>query len=193
MKSMLVFSDLHANKRALLDIVPVLNKVDLSIFCGDLVGYGKDIDYCIDFVLNNVDLIVLGDHERLAITNENLEKQLPVVRESTLFTRSRLSATQIKMLSSLPVEIWYEDMYITHSINDHYLRTGKDFHRLYEKMRENTKYVFFGHTHEQVLWEYNKKIIINPGSITKGRRCFHRSYVIIRGDKIEFVNLEDIL
>ena len=193
MRSILVFSDLHANKRALTDIIPVLKEVDLSIFCGDLVGYGEDIDYCIDFVLNNVDLVVLGNHERLAITNENLEKQAPLVRESTLFTRSRLSAKQIKMLSSLPVEIWYEDMYITHSINDDYLRTGKDFQRLYEKMRENTKYAFFGHTHEQVLWEYNKKIIINPGSITKGRRCFHRSYVIIRGYKIEFVNLEDIL
>ncbi len=37
-------------------------------------------------ILNNVDLIVLGNHDRLAITNENLEGEDSVVRESILFT-----------------------------------------------------------------------------------------------------------
>jgi predicted phosphodiesterase len=158
-----------------------------------LLGYGKDIDYCIDFVLENIDLVVAGDHERLATTNENLERQLPVVRESTLYTRSKLSAKQKKMLSSLPTEIWYEDLYITHSIGDDYLRTEEDFRRLCDKMRKDTNYAFFGHTHEQVLFKNEKKIVINPGSITKGRRGFNRSYVIVRGEDVEFVNLEDIL
>jgi len=91
MKKILVFSDLHANKQALTDIFPLIKEVDLSIFCGDILGYGKDIDYCIDFILNNVDLVVLGNHDRLAITNENLEGEHPVVRESILFTRSKLT------------------------------------------------------------------------------------------------------
>jgi putative phosphoesterase len=193
MRKMLVFSDLHANRRALEDISPVLKEVDLSVFCGDLLGYGKDIDYCIDFVLKNVDLVVAGDHERLAVTNESLERQLPVVVESTLYNRSKLSAEQKKMISSLPTEIWHEDMYITHSINDDYLRIEKDFNRLYDRMHRDTNYALFGHTHEQVLVKYKNKTIINPGSITKGRRGFHRSYVIIHGEHIEFVNLEDIL
>jgi len=193
MTDVLVFSDLHANKRALEDIIAVLEEVDLSVFCGDLLGYGKDIDFCIDFVLKNIDLVVLGDHERLSIANEDLSSQLPVVRESTLYTRSKLSAEQKKMLSSLPTEIWYEDMYITHSIGDDYLRTEKDFRRLYDKMRKETSYAFFGHTHEQVLFEYKGKKVINPGSITKGRRGFNRSYMIMSGDRIEFVNLERIL
>jgi putative phosphoesterase len=193
LRSILVFSDLHASRRALEGIIPVLEKSDLSVFCGDLLGYGKDIDYCIEFVLRNVDLVVRGDHERLAITDENLGKQLPVVRQSTLYTRSKLTAKQKKMLSSLPTEIWYEDMYITHSIGDDYLRTEKDFRRVYDKMRKETNYAFFGHTHEQVLFEYKGKKVINPGSITKGRRGFNRSYVIMSGDRIEFVNLERIL
>ncbi|MCJ7633444.1 metallophosphatase family protein [Candidatus Bathyarchaeota archaeon] len=193
MPNILLFSDLHANKRALEDIIAVLEEVDLSVFCGDLLGYGKDIDFCIDFVLKNIDLVVLGDHERLAIGNEDLGSQLPVVRESTLYTKSKLSAEQKKMLSSLPTEIWYENMYITHSIGDDYLRTEKDFRRLYDKMRKETNYAFFGHTHEQVLFEYKGKKVINPGSITKGRRGFNRSYMIMSGDRIEFVNLERIL
>ena len=191
-KRVLVFSDLHANKRALLDIAPVLKKVDLSIFCGDLLGYGNDIDYCINFVLENVDLIVLGDHERMAITHENLDGQLPEVRASTIYTRCKLSPKQKELLLSLPTEIWHENLYITHSINDEYLRNKEDFERLCEKMRGGTRYAFFGHTHEQVLYRHNERIVLNPGSITKGRRGFPRSYALIHGDNIEFVNLEGI-
>jgi len=193
MRNLLVFSDLHANRRALDDIVPALRKVDLSVFCGDLLGYGKDIDYCVDFVLKNIDIVVAGDHDRLATTRESLKKQLPVVRESTLYTRSKLSAAQRKLISSLPTEVWYEDIYATHSINDDYLRTEKDFKRLCSRMRKDTNYAFFGHTHEQALFKNGGKTVINPGSITKGRRGSNRSYALIRDGKVEFVDLEDIL
>lgn len=193
MRTLLVFSDLHANRRALEDIIPALREADLSLFCGDMLGYGKDIDYCINFVMENIDLVVAGDHEKLATTKESLKRQLPAVGESTIYTRNKLSDEQKKMISSLPTEIWYEDMYITHSIKDEYLRTEKDFRKIYDRMHKDTNYAFFGHTHEQVFFKYNNKMIINPGSITKGRRGFHRSYAIIRGDKIKFVDLEDIL
>jgi hypothetical protein len=41
----------------LADIIPIIKEVDLSIFCEDILGYGKDIEHCIDFILNNVDLV----------------------------------------------------------------------------------------------------------------------------------------
>ena len=193
MKKILVFSDLHANKQALTDIFPLIKEVDLSIFCGDILGYGKDIDYCIDFILNNVDLVVLGNHDRLAITNENLEGEHPVVRESILFTRSKLTMEQIKMISSLPKEIFYENIYVTHSIGDNYIGTKDDFKRLCKISPKDIKYIFFGHTHEKIIYKYNNKIVINPGSITKGRRGFNRSYLVLNGENIQFVNLEAIL
>ena len=190
---MLVFSDLHANKQALADLVPVLNKTDLSVFCGDLLGYGKDIESCMKFVFENVDLAVMGDHERMVLSGENLDKQLPVVRESTIYTRSKLTDTEREMLSSLPTEIWYENLYITHSINDDYLRTEEDFKRLLERTRKETEYVFFGHTHEQVLFRHQDKTIVNPGSIAKGRRGFQRGYAVVHGGKVEFVKLGSII
>ena len=192
-RNILVFSDLHANKRALADIAPVLHMFDLSIFCGDLVGYGKDIDYCLDFVSKNVDLVVQGDHERLAITSGGLGNLLPAVKESTLYNRNKLSVEQKEVLSSLPTEIWHEDLYVTHSINDDYLRTEEDFKRLYSRMRKETKYAFFGHTHEQVMFKNESKTIVNPGSITKGRRGFQRGYAIIHDEKVEFVKLGSII
>ena len=193
MKDILVFSDLHANSRALEDIIPLLDDVDLSIFCGDIIGYGKDIDSCIDFVLNNIDLVVIGNHERLAVSEEDLGSQTPAVQKSALYTRRKLTSKQRELLISLPTEIWYEDLYVTHSINDEYLRTEADFDKLFRKMREDTSYAFFGHTHEQVLISRNNKTIINPGSITKGRRGLQRGYVLMNAGKLIFVRLEPIL
>lgn len=190
---MLVFSDLHASRKALSEIKSVIREFDLSIFCGDILGYGRDIDYCIDFVLNNVDLAILGNHDRLAITDEDLEGQPQVVKETILFTRRKLSETQIKALMSLPREIRFKDIFITHSIGDDYLRNEDDFKKLCKQENENTKFIFFGHTHEQVIYKYDNKTVINPGSIAKGRKGFHRSYATIHGNNIKFVNLEAIL
>jgi putative phosphoesterase len=193
MKKVLVFSDLHANRRALEDIIPVLKDVDLSIFCGDILGYGKDIDSCIDFVLKNIDLVVLGNHERLAVSEEDIGSQIPAVQKSALYARSNLTSKQRDLLISLPAEIWYEDLYITHSINDEYLRTDAGFEKIFKKMQEDTRYAFFGHTHEQVLISRNNKTIINPGSITKGRRGLQRGYVLMNSGEVAFVRLEPII
>ncbi|GAG22538.1 unnamed protein product, partial [marine sediment metagenome] len=169
------------------------NDVDLSIFCGDILGYGRDIDFCVDFILSNVDITILGNHDRLAITNENLDAQLPMVKESIFFARSKLSLAQKEIISSLPEKIQHENMHIVHSIGDEYLRNEDDFKRLCRESPKDAKYVFFGHTHEQVLYKYQNKIIVNPGSITKGRNSFPRSYVIIQGENTKFVDLEVIL
>jgi predicted phosphodiesterase len=193
MKNILVFADLHANSRALEDIIPVLEEVDLSIFCGDIIGYGRDIDSCIDFVLKNIDLVVIGNHERLAVSEEDIGSQIPAVQKSTLYARSKLTSKQRELLSSLPTEIWYEDLYVTHSINDEYLRTDSGFEKLFKKMREETRYAFFGHTHEQLLISRNNKTIINPGSITKGRRGLQRGYVLMNSGEVDFVRLEPII
>jgi putative phosphoesterase len=193
MKNILVFADLHANSRALEDIIPVLKDMDLSIFCGDIIGYGKDIDICIDFVLNNIDLVVIGNHERLAVSEEDIGSQIPAVQKSTIYARSKLTSKQKELLISLPTEIWYQDLYVTHSINDEYLRTDADFEKLFKKMREETRYAFFGHTHEQLLISRNNKTIINPGSITKGRRGLQRGYVFMNAGEVAFARLEPII
>lgn len=188
-----VFSDLHANKQSLQDIKATLKNADLSIFCGDILGYGEDLEECIDFIFQHVDLAVLGNHDRMSITQENLDNQHPAVRDSIEYTRKRLSNEQILSIGSLKPEIYFENMYVTHSLGDDYLRSKKDLIRLSDHTAANIKYIFFGHTHEKVFFEHNGKIIINPGSITKGRNGFKRGYVQINNGEIKFIDLEDVL
>ena len=188
-----MFSDLHACKRALSDIAPLLDGVDLSIFCGDMLGYGDDVDYCIDYVLREMDLVVLGNHDRLSITDEDLSHQHPVVQASIRHTREALTEDQVMKISSLPRELWHEDLYITHSIGDDYLRTEEDVERILARMHEDTRYAFFGHTHEQLVWRTGGRTIVNPGSITKGRRDSQRGCAIVNGRDVQMLKFEDIL
>jgi putative phosphoesterase len=190
--SILVFSDLHASEIAIRELKDVIEKVDISIFCGDILGYGNDIDFSIDFIKSKVDLAVRGNHDRMCISNENLDNQAKVVRESILKTRKKLTNAQREFLSSLPEEIWYKDMYITHSLNDKYLRTVEDFKLLLSKGKPETKYFFFGHTHERVFYKVDKKIVLNPGSITKGRNNFSRGYLLIENNNVNFIDLGDL-
>jgi putative phosphoesterase len=193
MSKILIFSDLHANKRALQDIGPAVKRADLSIFCGDVVGYGVDIDISIDFIMNNVDYAVAGNHDKLAVNNIDLSDQRLAVQKSISYTRRALSHKQIKFLSALPDELWFQNMYVTHSIGDTYLRSREDLKMLYKRMKRDTRYAFFGHTHEQLLCEYDDTVIINPGSITMGRRGRPRGYVLMQSDDIEFVSLDAII
>jgi len=193
MSTTVIFSDLHANKRALQDIGPAVKKADLSIFCGDVVGYGVDIDSSIDFIKNNVDRVVAGNHDRLAVSNVDLSDQPAAVQKTITYTRRMLSHKQIEFLSSLPYELWFEDIYVTHSIGDAYLRSSQELKKLYERMKKGTKYAFFGHTHEQVLCKHDDKVIVNPGSITIGRRGNTRGYALMQSDDIQFVGLSAIL
>jgi putative phosphoesterase len=193
MSETLIFSDLHANEKALRDIFPAIKRADLSIFCGDVLGYGTDIDSSIDFIFNHVDLAVAGNHDRLAITDVDLTDQRPAVKKTIAYTRRKLSREQVKLLSTLPTEIWFEDMYITHSVGDQYLRTREELKLLYKNLKPHTKYGFFGHTHEPLLCQFADKIIINPGSISIGRKGFDRGFVLIQDDEIQFVNLGPIL
>lgn len=189
----MVFSDLHAHKKSINDIEPLLKEMDLSIFCGDILGYGKDINQSLEFITEEVDLVVQGNHDRMAVSGESLENQHPVVKESMEYTRRQLTDDQIDLIKSLPEEILSQDIYITHSLGDRYLREKKDFIDFYNSLKPSVNYAFFGHTHEQVLFDYNDKIIINPGSITKGRRGSKRSFVIVDDGEIKFIKMRDIL
>ena len=126
----------------------------------------------------------------MAITDEDLERQLPVVKESTMYTRSKLSLEQ-KRRFELPTEICREGIYVAHSIGDYYLRTEQDFKRICDGAERMSTMYFSG-----IRMSRSHLIKVRP-SLTwiynKGKKGFKRSYVLIDEDKIHFVNLEDIL
>ena len=71
-----VLTDIHANREAFAAVLADLasRDIDQLVFLGDLVGYGPDLNWCLDKVEELVfkgALCVRGNHDRYWPTPEN--------------------------------------------------------------------------------------------------------------------------
>ncbi len=148
----LVISDIHSNWEALEAVVDAMSgKYDRILCCGDIVGYGADPNRVIDWVRNNVNVIVRGNHDRACTGNEDLEWFNPVARISAQWTMDQLTPANLEYLLRLPKgPVDVEDFQVLHGSpldEDEYLVNSLDAAQLAGYL-ESPLY-FFGHTHLQ--------------------------------------------
>src|SRR5215471_16846898 len=64
-----ILSDIHANLEALQAVLDDIRQYEVeAVYClGDIVGYGPNPRECIDLVMENCQLSLLGNHEQGAI------------------------------------------------------------------------------------------------------------------------------
>ena len=62
----LILSDMHGNREALEAVVAhAQGRYDEVLCLGDLVGYGPDPDFVVDWARANVRAIIRGNHDRV--------------------------------------------------------------------------------------------------------------------------------
>jgi len=85
-----VISDIHANLDAMEAVVSDISEQGVSrIIClGDIVGYGADFEECIDFVRENCDIVIKGNHDEAVV--EGPVDFNPVARDVILYTREMI-------------------------------------------------------------------------------------------------------
>ena len=190
----LFFADIHASKKACREIEQIINKqhFDHIVCCGDVVGYGTDPGYCINFLKHNSILTVKGNHEAMLLSEIPLEDNA-VVKQSIKWTRENLDLKHIQFIQGLPDYLELEIFYITHSILGKYLYGVKDIQQDILEIIENINkdIIVLGHTHTQYCFEVDNKILLNPSSITKGRKGNLRGYAIYEDHNIHFVLLTE--
>jgi diadenosine tetraphosphatase ApaH/serine/threonine PP2A family protein phosphatase len=99
----LIVSDIHANREALDAVVEnAAGKYDVIFCCGDVVGYGADPNYGVEWVRANVKTTVRGNHDRACAGLEDLEWFNPAARHSALWTRAELTDENLEWLRTLP-------------------------------------------------------------------------------------------
>ena len=70
----LIVSDIHANWEALEAVLAsAAGRYDRIICCGDLIGYGPDPNRVLDWARTSVQLVIRGNHDKVAIAPETLE------------------------------------------------------------------------------------------------------------------------
>jgi len=101
----LILSDIHSNREAL---VAVLNRVrrkrwDKAIILGDVVGYGANPNQTVEMVRAlRPHVAIRGNHDKVCSGVEDGEMFNRVALQAAVWTRERLTPSNLRWLRSLP-------------------------------------------------------------------------------------------
>jgi predicted phosphodiesterase len=164
-----ILGDVHANLEALQVVLAEMEKarVDRLISVGDLVGYGAEPCEVIAEIRRRNSLVVAGNHDHAAIGRLNIDFFNTYARESALWTRKTLGASEKDYLGELPWTVTVEDFTVVHSTLYapelfEYIQTSYDAHLSFEQQR--TRLSFIGHSHVPVNFVKRRTVTFNTAT-----------------------------
>lgn len=202
----LILSDLHANREALEAVMAsAAGKFDRLLCCGDLVGYGADPAWMVEWCRTSLEGVVRGNHDKACAGLEDLEWFNPSAKASALWTQAVLSPVDIGYLANLPMGPSLVDGFtLIHGSpvdEDEYLIQAREVAEIRDYL--DTDVTFFGHTHVQGGFlvhrngvksfhaiaqhessavfelEQDSRYLINPGSVGQPRDGDPRAAYVI--------------
>jgi putative phosphoesterase len=167
-----IVSDLHGNLEALLSLP---EEFDELWVLGDLVNYGPDPAEVVEFVRAKASLAIRGNHDHAIGFGEDprcsarFREMAAAMME---YTNSVLSDSDKQYLRDLPLtaerEIGWRRLKLCHAVPSEPLFTYclPDSERWKSEVETaNADILLVGHTHLQFLREFNRRKIVNPGSL----------------------------
>ena len=207
----LVISDIPANLEALAAVLKHSEGDYEKILClGDVVGYGADPNRVTNWVRDNCDAVIRGNHDKACCGLQDPVEFNPVARRAAEWTYDELTEENRQYLRELPQGPLDLDRFLlVHGAvtdEDEYLIDMNDAARQFEHMMG--RLVFFGHTHIQggfflrslngasppaeerpqtaVSVREGDTMLINPGSVGQPRdHVWQAAYAIfdtVRGE-----------
>jgi predicted phosphodiesterase len=206
----LILSDIHANLEALEAVIRHAEGRYERIVClGDVVGYGADPNAVSEWVRENANVIIRGNHDKACCGLEEPILFNPVARFAVEWTHERLTAENRSWLRDLPAgPTDIRDFIMAHGSvldEDEYLIDAQDAANQFPHVLG--RIVFFGHTHIQggfflrtvekngngaspvedvngVSLRLSDTALINPGSVGQPRDLTWESgYALYDSDK----------
>ena len=196
----LIFSDLHSNLEALERFIQIRETIphDRVVCLGDTVGYNADPNECVDWVRQNADIVLAGNHDYGAVGKTDVSYFNSYALEACLWTRKELTESNSEYLSGLPIKKEQDGILWVHSSpfepeEWHYVVNKYDGEENFPHFE--TPMCFLGHSHKPMIleqepggkveavyggavehWEYSLKsdcrYIINVGSLGQPRDGF---------------------
>ena len=173
----LIISDIHGNLPALQAIDSYVNKTDLTICLGDIVGYHCYVNEVIDYLKRHNVVCIQGNHDRYIF--EGLEIQTKVINDSVRFgieiASKKISSGNKEWLKQLPTSLSFKfdncSLLCCHGspwdVTNGYVYSDSD---LFPKMGEFAfDIIALGHTHRAYIKHEGSMVILNPGSIGQAR------------------------
>ena len=155
-----ILSDIHSNLEALNAVLDHLasQRIDRYLCLGDMVGYGADPEACLSRLQACEAQGVCGNHDWACAGKFDLQWFHDVARQAILWTRDRLSVTDLDWLRGLPLVRAEDSVTWVHGT----LRHPERFDYLVELAQGvdtakscQTPFCLVGHTHVPIVLEYD--------------------------------------
>lgn len=171
-----VISDVHANLEALEAVLGELKGQEI-ICLGDLVDYGAEPNEVIAMIREVAAYSIIGNHDVAALTGDTSMFN-PKAAMSSMWTRTKMSRESRQYLEGLKEELRLKvedvEIYFTHGSPDDHLWEYIDprfdpgvLPHFLDKLK--VQGIGLGHTHLPYVWEEDRKVVFNPGSIGQPR------------------------
>ena len=162
----LILSDIHSNKEALAAVLSFVRRKHWQkvVFLGDLVGYGANPNQTVDALRALKPLVgIRGNHDKVCSGIEEGELFNRIALEAAMWTRRKLTPTNLKWLKGLPqgpvvVDSLFAIAHGTPIDEDAYI--FGEIEALNVFRHTDFPLCFFGHSHFPVIFG------LSPESIT---------------------------
>jgi diadenosine tetraphosphatase ApaH/serine/threonine PP2A family protein phosphatase len=197
-----IYSDIHGNLEALQAVLESMKTlgVERRICLGDLVGYCANPNECVDIIRERSDLVILGNHDSVALGRESSENFNFYARRAIEWTRENLSKESVDFLQKLSYIEVEEELCFVHAsprspADWYYVTSLDDAVDAFSFFRQ--RICFVGHTHWPVIvvmegeqsfricdtlsytLEKGQRMLVNVGSVGQPRdRNPHASWTI---------------
>jgi putative phosphoesterase len=145
--------------------------------CGDAVGYGANPNEVVEWVRENCAGCVLGNHDDAVVTGETSWFN-PAAAFAIRWTRERISAPNLKYLSSLPRSLRFSvnglRFLVVHGSPEDplheyvYPSVQGDLFEYYMQ-KHDADVLALGHTHSPFETRTSRGVVFNPGSVGQPR------------------------
>ncbi|WP_437205237.1 metallophosphoesterase family protein [Planctomicrobium sp. SH664] len=212
-----IISDIHGNLEALEAVLADIRTAGVSeIYClGDIIGYGPNPRECIDLVMKNCQVTILGNHDQAALFdpegfNQGAERAIFWTRQMLESGDPASNEARWEFLGELPRMRRENQFLFVHGsarnpLNEYVFPEDVYNQRKMERIFGLVdQYCFQGHTHIPGVFteDYNfltppelgfklelgkQKILVNVGSVGQPRDNDNRSsYVLLHENSVEF-------
>jgi putative phosphoesterase len=173
----LVVSDIHSNLNALNQVLRDVRDFEVILCSGDIVGYGPNPIECVEVMMSQRAKCVIGNHD-WAVTTGDISHLNQYAAEAIIINRRFLSPKAINWLGELPsyMKIEVENLKISvfHGSPENpmweYISPSEAKQKAYYYFsKTGADIIILGHTHIPFIYQYNGKLLLNPGSVGQPR------------------------
>lgn len=164
-----LISDIHGNYVALKKVLEEVDRLGIKeIYClGDVTGYYTQINECCEELRRRSIKSVMGNHDWYIVADSFCQRS-KAADDCIQYQKKIITQDNLHWLSNNPIYLKVGKLNLVHGgwtnpIDEYLDPTEEYFSRI------NGKYFASGHTHRQILKEFNGKTYCNPGSVGQPR------------------------